>query len=101
MTSISDENTFKAIVMRQSPSYQGMGTIVDIVTNAMTRVGRYNGMSGRKKKKFVLECVEGLLDSEEYKVLLPIITELIDALIKVENGKLVFNRKLKKCCIIS
>ena len=74
--------------------------ILDLLVKTMKDVSVMN-ISGFKKKTLVLELLFDELDMS------PIIEELlenvIDLLIDVENGKLVFNKKIKKsflyCCL--
>jgi hypothetical protein len=57
-------------------------------------------MSGQLKKKFVLNKLRDELDLPE--ILEEFIINIIDTLIQVENGKLVFNKKVQaslfNCC---
>jgi hypothetical protein len=101
MITVSESDAFKAIIVGRSTPYNGLGDVIEIITNAMSTIGIYSAMSGRRKKKFVIECLEGILEPSHLEVLMPILTHLIDTLIKVENGQLRFNKKITKCCTIS
>lgn len=75
--------------------------ILKLMIHYMKYVGDIQNMSGILKKKFVLTKLRDELDLPE--ILEDLLINLIDILIDVENGKLVFNPKVKtslfNCCV--
>jgi len=73
----------------------------------MKLVGKIGKLSGSDKKSLVTDLLIYIVnntDSGEYDkvtdaILLAMIPVVIDKLIEVENGKLVFNPKIKKTCL--
>ena len=78
--------------------------IIQAVTQLMNIVGQIKGLPGKDKKfvvtKMALHLVKetnvGTFDEMFDIVMVNIIPTVIDQLIDVENGKLVFNRKISK-----
>jgi hypothetical protein len=70
--------------------------ILTIVVNLMMLVGEAKSMSGKDKKKFVLDKLRELIEIDG--IVEDLIIEIIDLLIQVENGELVFNKKITSSC---
>ena len=76
--------------------------VLDILVNAMQKIGSFKGLAGHQKKELVIQTIQ-------YEMELPdelerLIIALIDILIQVEYGELVFKKKIKKtlrytCCL--
>lgn len=74
--------------------------VIKSLIHHMVYIGQFNEMKGKEKKEYVMKKLR-----EEMR-LEPIIEDLIigviDLLIKVEDGELIFNPKIKKgldkCC---
>lgn len=66
--------------------------ILDVLTKAMKHIGGFTGLTGSQKKALVLQMIEYELElPEELETL---IIALIDVLISVEGGELVFNTRI-------
>ena len=80
--------------------------LVDAVTRLMKLVGRISKLSGDDKKFIVTKLLifmvketgEGEIDEIMDSILINIIPTIIDKLISVENGKLVFNKNATSAC---
>ena len=83
-----------------------VSNIIDVVSHLMKLVGVYKNVSGIDKKELVTgllkrlinETNSGKFDKITDDILLTIVPVVIDKLIDVENGKLVFNPKVKTGC---
>lgn len=91
--------------MSDIDSEDGLDNIVlETLITTMKHIGRLKDIKGENKKKLVLSIIKEQLDLPEH--LENFIMSLIDVLIQVEKGKLVFNEKIKstlksslfKCC---
>ncbi len=73
---------------------------IPALVDLMTTIGKSSELSGKQKKEYVIEQMRESLDLPH--VYEDIIATLIDTLIQVEDGKLVFNQKIKEtakwCC---
>tara|TARA_R110001632_G_scaffold163988_1_gene282387 strand:- start:119 stop:358 length:240 start_codon:yes stop_codon:yes gene_type:complete len=76
-----------------------MDQILNLLVKSMIDVGKMN-ITGEAKKRLVLSILFDELEMDS--VVEELLEYVIDLLIKVENGKLVFNTKLKQgflsCC---
>jgi len=59
----------------------------------MKRAGKIKSLDGEGKKKFVLQEMKRIITYDNY--IEDILIHIIDLLIDVENGKLVFNKDVK------
>ena len=77
-----------------------MDQILNLLVKSMIDVGKMQ-ISGETKKRLVLDII--FEELEINSVVEELLEHFIDILIKVENGKLVFNHKIKQsfltCCI--
>ena len=82
--------------------------VIDAVTELMKIVGKIKKLPGKDKKFIVTrilihivhETNQGPLDDLMDNILINIIPILIDKLVSVEQGKLVFNRQVRDhCCL--
>lgn len=73
---------------------------IPALVDLMTSIGKSSELSGKQKKEYVIEQMRESLDLPQ--VYEDILALLIDTLIEVQDGKLVFNQKIKKttkwCC---
>lgn len=96
----------KNIIIAQLPEKVNMTNLVEAVTKCMSLVGNIKKLSGDEKKDLVIDLITVILDKEyfdNYEVYIKIlIPQMIDSMIKVENGKLKFNKQklfsLFSCC---
>jgi len=65
--------------------------LVNILTDTMAVVGKYDKLSGRDKKEIVMSLVTQYMDETLINVVHDAVPQLIDTLIAVENKKLKFN----------
>ena len=79
-----------------------MKNITDVVVDCMGLVGQFKTMSGEDKKKLVIDMIIFIIkntDSGPFETFEPfiinILPNIIDHLINVEKGKLVFNHRVK------
>lgn len=81
-----------------------INNLIEKVVILMSIIGSYKNMSGVNKKKAVVEILIHLVDeslednSLLETVLISIIPSVIDNMISVENGMIVFNNKSKCLC---
>ena len=68
--------------------------ILESLVNTMQRIGTFKGLRGREKKRLVLRSLKVEFDIPE--ALLVFLTSVIDTLISVENGIIIFNAKPKQ-----
>ena len=67
----------------------GSKVILDEVVRIMKEIGELSGLTGKQKKKLVLQMIE--YELELPKIVETMIIHLIDLLIDVEQKKIVFN----------
>jgi len=67
--------------------------ILKHLVEAMKRVGVYNGLTGDEKKNMVIKDLHEAFEIPE--PLLQFVINMIDILINVEKGRIVFNPKVK------
>lgn len=74
-----------------------MDNIVPAVASIMSIVGEYKELSGRNKKFATFQIIKSMLPEDDQLDMLlnNVIPTLIDNLIDVEKGKIVFNKKVK------
>ena len=75
-------------------------SVIDVLLSEMLRAGKFKHLKGEQKKELVLLSLEGKFELDED--LERLLMYIIDILIKVENGELVFNQKISEtfnfCC---
>ena len=73
---------------------------IPVLIDLMTTIGKSSELTGKQKKEYVIKQMRRSLDLPQ--VYEDILALLIDTLIEVQDGKLIFNQKLKKttkwCC---
>ena len=57
-----------------------------------------NLLHGRSKKEFVIESLQVILGDDEYSRYEPIITEVIDLLVKIGNNPAILKLEKSCCC---
>lgn len=67
----------------------GSKVILDEVVRIMKEIGELNGLTGKQKKKLVLQMIEYELELPD--LVETMIIHLIDLLIDVEQKKIIFN----------
>lgn len=81
-----------------------VGNVVDVSTKLMGLVGKVKGLDGHKKKFVVVQLLmyfvkntgSGKIDDLMDPILLNVIPTVIDKLVEVERGQLVFNANVKE-----
>jgi len=66
-----------------------MQELLDLVVNAMIKVGEYDGLDGKQKKELVMKILSYELEIPSN--LSQLVDILIDLLIQVEKGEIKFN----------
>jgi len=72
--------------------------IIASLVRLMMYAGEMKHMDGKSKKKYVLDKLRENLTLDN--IVEDLLIELVDVLIKIENGEIVFNKKIKNnmCC---
>ena len=89
------------------PEGISISNITKAVTSLMQIVGEIKAMRGSEKKAFVVDMLIHIIDTsptgDTLDVLSPFVIHnvplLVDSLIEVEKGRLVFNTKTKGCIL--
>lgn len=73
-------------------------SILASVVRLMMYAGDMSNLTGEGKKKYVLDKLRENITLDN--VVEDLLIELVDVLIKIENGEIVFNKKIKNnmCC---
>jgi hypothetical protein len=65
--------------------------------NLMRRASKIKELSGKEKKKFVLNELRRIIPYDN--AVEELLIDIVDLLIQVENGDIVINKKVKKSCM--
>ena len=74
-----------------------MNTIVEKIPE-LIHFGEKNLLHGCSKKEFVIASLQSILGDDEYARYEPIITEVIDLLVKIGNNPTILKLEKSCCC---
>lgn len=85
-------------IMEAFPDGITITTITKAVTDFMGIVGQIQDLSGQDKKQLVIDMLSSIhsKDDQLNGIVDNVVPFIIDSLIDVENGDMVFNQKVKK-----